>query len=463
MKKFLLAGGAVILAVAVYGAFGADRLAGVAAAYKAKTLCSEVFVAGRKALEVEASDFQDLHPALVKARVTISANEDAVHGSLYGLGRATATFRAGHGCTIEAGGPPAALAPVQPVAPTAWAESLPQSPLLLRRVDYAAMEAALDAAMQDSKARHRALLVVVDGRIVAERYGDGFDAAVPFLSWSMAKSVTATIVGAAALHGLVDIGSPAPAPEWSKDARRAAITWNDLLRMQSGLEFSEEYENPASDVNRMLFASRDAGMVAAKKKLAHDPGARWYYSSGTSNLLARSLRQALAARDLDYTQFARDAVFAPIGAASFVLEPDSAGTHVGSSFVYATVRDWAKLGQLYLQDGVWEGKRVLPEGWADYVSNPTAPSDGEYGAHFWLNQDGAERRRFVPGLPQSVYYMAGHEGQYVFVIPDKNAVIVRLGQTRGAVPIDVAGPVAAQLYAAIDDVAAENAAAFDDL
>jgi len=223
--------------------------------------------------------------------------------------------------------------------------------------------------------------------------------------------------------------------------------------MQSGLEFDETYGDPASDVARMLFASRETGAVAADKPLEHAPGDYWYYSSGTTNLIARTLTQVLEARGIDYYAFARDALFAPLGAASFTLEPDSAGYSIGSSYIYATARDWARLGELYLEGGVWKGERLLPETWPAYVSSPTKASDGEYGAQFWLNHDGADGRvRWVPGLPDNVYSMSGHEGQYVFIIPDKRMVIVRTGITREVVPITVVGPTLAAIY---DSVSAE--------
>ena len=220
--------------------------------------------------------------------------------------------------------------------------------------------------------------------------------------------------------------------------------------MQSGLAFDESYEDPRSDVTRMLFRAREAGSVAAAQPAAYAPGEHWSYSSGTTNLLARILAERLAQEELDIQQFARDHVLAPIGASSFVLETDSAGYPIGSSYVYATARDWARLGQLYLDGGMAEGHRVLPEGWTDYVSKPTKASDGEYGAHFWLNRDGANgRKRWVPGLPEDVYSMAGHEGQYVFIIPDRRMVVVRTGQTRGAVPIEVVGPVVSEIRDAV--------------
>ena len=266
-----------------------------------------------------------------------------------------------------------------------------------------------------------------------------------------AKSVTGTLIGAAAERGLIDIDAPAPVAEW-KDAR-AAITWNDLMRMQSGLAFDETYGDPSSDVSRMLFAAHEAAAVAASQKPIYAPGARWAYSSGTTNILARALRTALEATGADYHAFPAEALFSPLGAASATMEVDSAGNFIGSSYAYATARDWAKLGQLYLNDGVWNGVRLLPEGWSAYVASPTAASDGEYGAQFWLNRDGDGRQHYLPGAPENVYYFAGHEGQYVFIVPDSNAVIARTGITRGAVPIQIVAPTLARIVAAIGEPA----------
>lgn len=449
MKRthLFVAAGLVLLAAAAVCVWRLDRMAHVAAAYKAKTLCSELFLAGRDPVAVARNEFVGISAFIDQTQARFDEKKREVRAHLHRLGAARAFYRDGYGCTI-ASGAPEALPQLAPMADALWLDST-QAPSLLRRVDYEAIDAALDDAFADEQAGHRAFVMIVDGRLVSERYAPGFSAATPMLSWSMAKSVTATLVGAAALAGHLDIDDPAPVPEWRNDPARSKITWNDLLRMQSGLEFSEEYGDPASDVSATLFRARDAGSVAAQKRLLAPPGEIWHYSSGTTNLLMRTLRQTLADRGIEMQAFARAKVFAPIGAASFTLEPDSGGTPVGSSYVYATARDWAKLGELYLRGGEWGGARLLPEGWSQYVSTPTKASDGEYGAHFWLNRDGAARKRFVPGLPENVYYMAGHEGQYVFIIPDANTVIVRLGMTRGAVPIEIAGPVAARLAKAV--------------
>jgi hypothetical protein len=452
MRPSVLIAAAAIAAAAAFTLLAVVPRARIPSAYKAKALCSEAFLAGRSIVSVAETEFENIDPVFDRVTATVHEKEQRVDASLFGLGKARARYRDSYGCTIESG----ALAPLPALAPMAdgpLPESFGDTPTQLRRVDYSEIAEALDRAFADRMAAHRAIVVLVDGRIVAERYAEGFDAATPMLSWSMAKSVTATLVGAAALNGYLAINDPAPVPEWRGDAAKSAITWNDLLRMQSGLAFTEIYDDPSSDVSEALFRAREAGAVAARKPLTSAPGKTWSYSSGTTNLIMRTLRQVLAERGVDLQEFARARVFAPIGAASFVLEPDSSGTPIGSSYVYATARDWAKLGQLYLEGGAWNGEPLLPEGWSAYVSEPTLASDGEYGAHFWLNRDGRARGRFIAGLPEDMYYMAGHEGQYVFIIPDRNAVVVRLGMTRGRSPLAAAAEPLGAIYRAISEIA----------
>lgn len=452
----VLIGAGAVASVAAFLVGVVGPQARVPSAYMAKALCSEIFLAGRDPLDVAEHEFDNIDPAFDRVSAHVDEARRRVDASMFGVGRARALYRPSYGCTIQSGevAPLPALAPIADIPLPASAEGTPTQ---LRRVEYFGVAAALDRAFDDRSAGHRAFVVLVDGRIVAERYADGFGPATPMLSWSMAKSVTATLVGAAALRGHLAIDDPAPVAEWRGDGAKSAITWNDLLRMQSGLAFSEAYDDPSSDVSRMLFRARDAGAVAAGKSMIGAPGETWSYSSGTTNLLMRTLREVLAGRGVELQEFARSQVFAPIGAASFVLEPDSSGAPIGSSYVYATARDWAKLGQLYLEDGLRNGERILPEGWSGYASAPTPASDGQYGAHFWLNRDGEARARFIPGLPENIYFMAGHEGQYVFIMPDKNAVVVRLGMTRGRSALDAAAQPLRAIYAAINDVAGDRA------
>jgi CubicO group peptidase (beta-lactamase class C family) len=446
MKKAALIAAALVVAGGAYGVHRADSMVGVGAGYMAKVACSEIFVAGRDPAAVTDGEFSGISPVLERVRLKIDQRKKSVSASAFGLGGARAIFRDDYGCTLVRGGAPQTLPALPPVVDIPLAEDDGAR----EDVDYAAVNAAISNALSDAGSTTRAILVVKDGAVIAEGYAAGFDAGTPFLSWSMAKSVTATMVGAAVNQGFLSVSDPAPVAEWTTDKSRAAITWNDLLQMQSGLAFSEIYEDPNSDVSRMLFRARDAGGVAARKKLDHQPGTYWSYSSGTTNLIQRTLRDTLEANDIGYHAFARQSVFAPIGAPSFTLEPDSSGTFIGSSFVYATTRGWAKLGLLYLNDGLARGVRILPEGWSRYVATPANASDGFYGAQFWLNNPGVDgRAKYMPGVPDDASLMAGHEGQYVLIVPDKNLIIVRTGMTRGKEPMPIVAPTFAAIYAAV--------------
>jgi CubicO group peptidase (beta-lactamase class C family) len=429
-----------------------DQLARIGAGYKAKVACSEAFVAGRDASTIIENEFNGIDPMMSQIVVTLDLkNKNAAASGPLGLGRARAAYREGYGCTLANGGRISPLpAPLPPLATDPWPEAPPISGKALGWIDYAALDAALTRAFDENTANHRSVLVIVDGKLVDERYAEGFTKDTPFLSWSMAKSVTATLTGAAVLRDIIDISDPAPVASWRSDPVRSTITWNDLLHMQSGLAFNEDYDNPRSDVNRMLFAMADTSAIAEKSASAHPPGEVWYYSSGTVNLISKLMRMTLTENGIDYYAFGREAIFEPIGAGSVIMEPDAAGNFIGSSYVYATARDWARLGQLYLQDGVWNGTRLLPEGWSSYVSTPAAASDNQYGALFWLNRDGKDgRKRFFSALPEEVYFMSGYEGQYVFIVPSKRMVIVRTGMSRGQAAMETTAPLIEGIYDAV--------------
>ncbi|MBD3288660.1 serine hydrolase, partial [candidate division KSB1 bacterium] len=193
------------------------------------------------------------------------------------------------------------------------------------------------------------------------------------------------------------------------------------------------YANPRSDVIVMLFGKKDNAKFAAQKPLIHEPGTHWHYSSGTTNILCSALREEIGGDYCDYLRFPYQELFHKIGMYSALFETDGTGTFVGSSFLYATARDWARFGQLYLQDGVWNGERILPEGWIEYSLRRTKISRQQrYGAHFWLPQPNPPgRKEYVP-VPKDLYYLSGHYGQYVSIIPSKKLVVVRMGQTDGS-------------------------------
>jgi CubicO group peptidase (beta-lactamase class C family) len=265
-----------------------------------------------------------------------------------------------------------------------------------------------------------ALLVVHKGHIVFERYAHGGSPIYAQVSWSIAKSVTHALVGIAIQDGLLDLYAPAPVPEWQDD-ERSQITLDQLLRMSSGLRFREEYLDPSeSDVIAMLAGPprHDMGAFAASLPLEHSPGSTFSYSSGTSNIVARLLREVIGGPS-EMLRFMRERLFEPIGIRSAVPSFDTSGTFIGSSWLYAIPEDFARFGLLYLRDGVWEDHRILPEGWVDYARSKTH-DDGEeaYGAHWWLK----------PG-DTSVFYASGFDGQRILIAPEKDLFIVRMGRT----------------------------------
>lgn len=295
----------------------------------------------------------------------------------------------------------------------------------------AAMRLVFDDAADSPPLRTRAIVIVHRGAIVAERYAAGFGPKSVLPAWSVTKSITNALVGILVGEGKLQPNAPVDFDEWRGDAR-AAITLENLLRMESGLAFDENYADPASDVLRMLFSTNDMARFAATRPLERRPGEKFHYASGSSLLVQRAIRGALD-DDVAYRAFPAKRLFDPIHAKSAFLEADNAGTFVGSSYAHATARDFARFGLLYLDDGMWQGKRLLPEGFVAWSTTPSRSArNGEYGAHWWLNRSIDGRAAPFPNLPGDLFLADGFEGQYVIVVPSKHAVIVRLGNTPAA-------------------------------
>ena len=445
MKRIVLVLGAVVL---IAGALVVKRVQpavalAVGAGYAARVTCSLVFHSGMDPEWVMRRYVSyDLGPAHSLVKVSVDREAGTVDAVAAGLARARVIYRDGIGCTLVADADEAELRRFRdpPHAPplaadVPWphgeAAIAAPPPALVAAIEQAFVEPHADA---DPPRQTSAVLVAHRGRLIAERYAPGIGPDTPLLSWSSAKSVIAALVGVLVQEGRIDLRAPAPVPEWRGEGDpRGAITMDQLLRMSSGLAFDETY-GAVNDVSRMLFTRADAGAFAASFPLAGPPDSVWSYSSGTSNILARIVRDALG-RDLEaMVSWSRRALFDPVGMRSAVFETDASGTFIGSSLFFATGRDWARFGQLHLQDGVWEGRRILPEGWSRYVSTPTpAAPDGVYGAGWWLNAgDPADpTQRMWPSVPREVYSARGKSGQYVVVVPSAELVIVRLGLTQG--------------------------------
>lgn len=274
--------------------------------------------------------------------------------------------------------------------------------------------------------RSLAFVAVQGGRIVAERYGPGVDVDTTLLSWSTAKSVTHALVGVLVRDGRLDPVAPAAVPEWQVDPDdpRAAITVEDLLAMRSGLRFVEDYvDDSVSDCLEMLWGSGadDVGGYAASLPLEHEPGSVFNYSSGTTNILTRLVGDVVGGGEGGMRRFLAEALFDRIGMRSAEPRFDATGTWVGSSYLFATARDFARFGYLYLRDGVWDGERILPEGWVDSARTARSvdPDDGWLYGHQW----------WVRGDDVGTFWANGYEGQMICCVPALDLVVVRLGKT----------------------------------
>ena len=415
----------------------------VGAGYKAKILASGVFISQRDPQDVLREDLSQI-AQLKWFTQKIDRENELVEVSLFGLFRRKAIFREGLGCTVIADNLEAkvrsqrySIQEPEPRNPDEVAWPMGDRILNDKRsigFDMEKVSMVVEGAFVEPDPRRlrrtRAIVVVYDGRIIAERYAPGITRNTALGGWSMTKSVLNALVGILVGQGKLSVHGPAPVPQWQQPGDpRAAITLDQLLRMTSGLEFGEYYRRFPSDINLTLFVDPDTAAFAADKPLIAQPGSRWAYSSGSANIVSGIVRKALGGDQTEYFAFPRRALFNKIGMRSAVLEPDTAGNFVASSFMYASARDWARFGLLYLQDGVWEGQRILPEGWVEYTREPTEDKP-DYGALFWLNTTDADGKRvFSELLPSDMFMARGYEKQVIAIIPSRKLVVVRLGAT----------------------------------
>jgi hypothetical protein len=435
MKKLKLVLVGSFIAVVAYVAFYLSQALPILAGYGAKNLCSCVFVAGRDPQQVIS---QELGAALVSlGAYEVNMEDSSATGSVFGMSTRKAIYRKGLGCTLVSEISEQELRAQKKnliAKPKVKQDTLtwPQGEVVVDSLynRYTKLNEVVNAAFEESDPENpvntRAIVIVKNGHLIAEKYAPSFSMTTPLIGWSMTKTITNGMVGVLVKQGKLNVMAPAPVSEWKEDDR-SKITLNNLMQASSGLRWEELYGGP-SDATNMLFRKADAGGFAAQSKTEVAPDTKWYYSSGTTNIISRITRQAIG--DEDYYKFPYREIFHKIGAYSMVIEPDASGTFVGSSFSYATARDWARYGLLYLNDGVWNGERIFPEGWVKYSTKPAkAAPNGEYGAQIWLNagsKDDPNQKRFMD-VPNDMYLMDGFEGQHVIMIPSRNLVIVRLG------------------------------------
>ena len=443
----------------------------IGANYSAKIVCSNVFLAGRDPDEVLRTDVQAPGIALLRLmRISVDRQRHVIHAGFLGfIGDGLAVDRPSTGCAVvpdgnldfaihvnkiaaQTGAAAVSAAP----APTTTAETSAAdlsttapgaatttpsattaapgaaTPPLWPEANIVATTPALDRLLADDTltgAGMRAVVVVDHGRIVAERYAAGFSAATPLLGWSMAKTVVAGLVGVLVKEGRLTLDQSAGWATPGGDGRER-IRIADLLSMSSGLHFNEGY-GAVSDVTRMLYLEPDMSEFARAQPLAHPVGEFWSYSSGTANILARIVQDAGGRLGAGV---AAEKIFKPLGMASAIIETDEDGTLVGSSYMYATARDWARYAQFLLQDGVWRGQEMLPHGYVAMMATPVAASRGQYGHGLvWLWGSDAVTPGQNPdtafGIPADTFWMEGHDGQSIAIMPSRQLAVVRLGLT----------------------------------
>ncbi len=439
-RIFLLVAATAFGAVA-FAAVRAQDMPRVATGFVGHTLCSAAFVSGVDPDEVFDETLQAMPGVGLIAwalHYEIDRDRKQVTATLLGGGQSRSVYREGLGCYVAHGDEPVdASLPSRTAEPQrAWLPEIagpslvqPANPKLALALDEAFVEP------DHPPFRHtKAVVVVKDGRVVAERYAPGYGIETPILGYSATKSVTSALIGILVRKGKLAVNEPAPVAAWRDQGDpRHAITVDHLLRHTSGLAMGSSLNASLASafmpVNRMKYIERDMAGYAERMVLESAPGSAWNYHDGNTLILSRLIRDGAGGRTSDVLQFARRELFDPLGMRSVTLEFDATGTPEGSSQMLAPAHDWARFGLLYLNDGVIGDRRILPEGWVDYSAELTPNGWVGIGAGFWTNRGDSKGARFRTslGIPRDAFYASGTFGQYVIIVPSERLVIARFG------------------------------------
>jgi len=425
---------AIILGAAIY----LNSLLPIITGYAAKNLCSAVFVSGREASKVEALDLNFSFIRFTKNKVDYE-NKSVTSRFLWG--KSKAIYRDGFVSTLLRGVKEEDLKKISfpdGASPACMQDTIPWPlgniiPDTSTGIDLNGIKDITNKVIVDNAYNGNAFafMVLHKGIPVSEAYKPDFDENTRFLSWSMAKSFTNALIGILVRQGKIDIKQPAGLEAWKGD-ERSKISVNDLMQMQSGLSWNEDYGN-RSDVTLMLHCEIDMAGYAMDRTPFCPAGSLWYYSSGTTNIVSYLIRKQFI-DDKKYYSFAHEELFNKTGMTDAIFETDPAGTIVGSSYLYATARDYARFALLYQNDGIFNGERILPEGWVNYTVSEASASGGRYGSFFWLN-----RGRDLPSVPEDMYACQGHDGQRIFILPSQELIVIVLGyspKSKGGMDFD---------------------------
>ena len=404
--------------------------------YAAKVMCSDIFISQREEKDIMGKDLGYFPFNL--CRFKISYKDSSVIASIGGMAINKAIYQNGFGSKLINNGiknkliNPSKVINIHSINQKhiLWPEGDSIPFYLPDSINHSLLNKVINNCFKHPwKGKStRAVLVIYKGQILVEKYAPGFNENSILTGWSMAKGITNALLAILVNKKLLDIHKKPVFEEWRNDIRNK-ITIEDLMHMSSGLDWSEFYAGP-SDVTRMLFRENDMGGYAKNKKSIYDAGSHFYYSSGTANILSLKIRDVLG--DSIYSEFPYKELFHKIGMQHTILETDASGTFVGSSYCYATARDWGRFGLLFENDGVWKGERILPEGWVRFSTETDDKRNdqrwGKYGALWWVNagDKNNHRHRRYRDVPEDCYSAMGFEGQSLWIIPSKNLVIVRL-------------------------------------
>ncbi|MCZ8522254.1 MULTISPECIES: serine hydrolase domain-containing protein [Paenibacillus] len=441
-RRFTLLVIAALLALSACSGFILYQPLMVASGYTSKEICSGTFVSNLDPDQVYADMVKPEGAIGTISRLihfNVDRNKSEVATTIAGLYKTQAVYSEGIGCMLVHRPEDAALSTSagynSPVVSTnSQAPEIAGPAVVEPRNEQliAALDRAFAEREQPPYIRTQAVVVVKDGKIVAERYASGIEVDTPLLGFSATKSVTNALIGILVRQGKLKVDQSAPIATWSneKDPRHR-ITIEELLRQTSGLALKQTSSgfDPAS---RMIFLERDMAGFAEEAKLVATPGSQWAYTDGNYILLSRIIRDAVGARTSDVRQFSQRELFGPIGMKHVTLEFDATGTPNGAMSMLASARDWARFGLLYLNDGMAGTDRILPEGWVQFSSSQTL--DTGYGAGFWINLATSGNAPYglpwgMPHVPRDAFFAMGNMGQHVVIVPSQRLVVVRLGMS----------------------------------
>ncbi len=418
MRKILLLS---LLIMLLFGFLYLKKNSFIATAYAAKKACGCHLLAERTLKSIYQEDLDRFPLNLVS--ISIDHAQQKVEAKLFGLWKSVVVKTKAKGCVLITQN----KKPLEDFSNEFQKSNQIEQPIKLDLLDQEKLDLAFQLAFDKEDEflkKTRALLVFYRDTLVREKYAEGFDKHTRILGWSMNKSIAHALIGILVKNGKLKLTDTNLFEEWDGD-ERSKISVNDLLQMSSGLDWDEDYSTK-SDATNLLFGEFDCSDFAIAQPLEAPPGTFWEYSSGTTNILSKLIRNQFN-NDEQYLKFPYDSLFNRLGMSSIILDTDQSGNYILSSYGYATPRDWAKFGLLYLNNGMWQGQEILSQDWIQHASTPAINSINKiYGAHFWLNAGGEYQ-----DVPLDMYSCNGYQGQFIYIIPSKELVVVRMGLSEG--------------------------------